>query len=91
MSDFHNEKLRKLAQRSNADMLKPIDSFVQGFIMGRKYERENNAQLHNRILKEINETSIPFSEDNFWDKLISEQESELFSLKSKYVWGKENE
>jgi len=90
MSDFYNEHLIKLAKRSNAEQMDSTSSFVQGFIMGRKYEQEFNSQRYNRILQEMrNNDDIKFSENNYWDEKISQLEKENFELKSKYVW--ENE
>lgn len=92
MSEFHNEKLRMLAKKSNAEQMTPVCSFVQGFIMGRKYQQEFNTQLHNNILREMHENSnYKFDLDNFWDNKIEELEKENFELKSKYVWNNENE
>lgn len=91
MSDFYNEKLRILAQRSNALQMTPEDAFVQGFIMGRKYQQEFNTQLHNSILRELHEKSdYRFDCDNYWDDRIAELEKENFELKSKYLWTDEN-
>ena len=90
MSDFYNEHLIKLAKRSNAEQMDSTSSFVQGFLMGRKYEQEFNTQRYNRILQEMrNNDDIKFSENNYWDEKISQLEKENFELKSKYVW--ENE
>ena len=92
MSEFHNEKLRILANKCNAEMMTPVDAFVQGFIMGRKYQREFTTQLHNNILREMHENSdYKFDLDNWWDNKIAELEKENFDLKSKYVWTNENE
>lgn len=90
MSDFYDENLKKLAKRSNAELMDSVSAFAQGFVMGRNYEREFNAQLHNSILKEMRESSeIKFSENNWWDSKISELEKENHELKSKYVWSEE--
>lgn len=87
MSDFYDKDLRLLAKRANAESMNQIDAFVQGFLLGRNFEREFNAQLHNSILKEMLQSSkIKFSEDNYWDNTIKELEKENFELKSKYVW-----
>jgi hypothetical protein len=84
VSDFHNEKLRALAKRSNADQMSPENAFVQGFILGRKYERQFNTQLHNSILREMrNNSGHNFDDNNYWDNRITELEKENFDLKYK--------
>lgn len=90
MSDFHNKDLRLLASRCSANIMKGEDAFVQGFMMGRNYEREFNSQLHNSILREMRQNeSVKYTDDNWWNNRITELETELFSLKSKYVWTEE--
>lgn len=90
MSDFHNTKLRELARRSNCEQMNSEDAFVQGFVMGRKYEKEMNTQLHNSVLRELNhKDDVRFDETNYWDTTIKELEKENFELKSKYVWSNE--
>lgn len=90
MSDIHNEKLKLLAKRSNAEMMDSLSAFAQGFIMGRKYQQEFNTQLHNNILREMHKnTDHKFDLDNWWDNRIAELEKENFELKSKYVWEQE--
>jgi len=87
MSDFHNEKLRLLAKRSNSEQMDSVSAFVQGFIMGRKYQKEFDTQLHNNILREMHENSdYKFDQDNWWDNKIDELDKELFKLKVKYVY-----
>ena len=90
MSDIHNERLKLLAKRSNAELMDSVSAFAQGFIMGRKYQKEFNTQLHNSILKEMHENSDhKFDLNNWWDNRITELEKENFELKSKYVLGQE--
>lgn len=90
MSDIHNEKLKLLAKRSNAELMDSISAFVQGFIMGRKYQQEFNTQLYNATLIELrNNSDHKFDLDNWWDNRIAELEKENFELKSKYVWEQE--
>jgi hypothetical protein len=90
MSEMHNDKLRNLAKRSNAELMDSISAFVQGFIMGRNYESEFRTQLYNSILHEMRESSgMKFDDNNWWDNRISELEKENFELKSKYVWSED--
>jgi hypothetical protein len=90
MSDSHNQKLRALAKRSHADQMSSEDAFVQGFLMGRNYQKEFNTQLYNSILKEMHKTSdFKFDDNNYWDNRIAELEKENFDLKSKYKWNDE--
>lgn len=87
MSDFYDKKLRALAKRSHANEMSSEDAFVQGFLMGRKYQQEFNTQLHNSVLREMHKTSdYKFDEKNYWDERIAELEKENFELKSKNEW-----
>jgi len=94
MRDFHNEKLKMLAKRSNAEQMDSVSSFAQGFIMGRKYEKEFNTQLHNNILREMHEKSeFKFEQNNWWDNRICELEKEIDKLreeidelKDEFIW-----
>lgn len=90
MSDIYSDKLKLLAKRSNAEQMDSVSAFAQGFIMGRKYQREFTTQLHNNILREMHENSDhKFEQENWWDNKIIELEKENFELKSKYIWEQE--
>lgn len=90
MSEFHNDELRKLALRSNCQMMSSEDSFVQGFMMGRKYQKEFDTNLHNIILRKLHASSdIPYKENNYWNDRIKSLEEELHKLKCEYVYERE--
>ena len=86
MSDFHNEKLRALARRTNCESMSSEDAFVQGFMMGRCYQREMQVQIYNQNIIRLNEIEdYKYDDDNWWNKTIASLENKLAYLKRKHV------
>lgn len=72
MNEFENPDLIKLAKKSNAELLTPLNSFIQGFMMGRTYQKV--------LIDTYYEDK--YQGDNYWEDTIARLEQELFKLKT---------
>lgn len=81
MNEFENPDLIKLAKKSNAELLTPLNSFIQGFMMGRTYQKELMTQIYNKVLIDTYYED-KYQGDNYWEDTIARLEQELFKLKT---------